>query len=58
MLEFVMIKDHFRVKVLYLFESRYPHKFSRLYINYPYLLEHTLLQSHIPVENAGHFLQL
>ena len=36
-------------------ESKYPPKFSGLYINYPQMLELTVSQSHIPGDNAAQF---
>ena len=35
--------------------SRYPSRFIGLYMNYPKVLELTLLQSHLPGENAAQF---
>ena len=37
-------------------ESRYPRRFSKLYINDPQVLELTLLQSYLPLVYAAHFL--
>ena len=40
---------------MHAYSNRYPHTFSRLYINYPQVLELTFSQSHLPGENAAQF---
>ena len=40
---------------VYVYSPDIPSQFSRLYINYPQLLEITLSQSHLPGENAAQF---